>query len=52
VDNKIKNFNLGRIALKRDRLAGASQWYIREAREATSSLGVWNFFKWFFTEAL
>lgn len=52
VDSKIKNFNLGRIALKRDRLAGANQWYLREAREATTSLGVWNFFKWFFTSAL
>ena len=52
VDSKIKNFNLGRIALKRDRLAGANQWYLREAREATSSLGVWNFFKWVFTAAL
>jgi ABC-type transport system substrate-binding protein len=52
VDSKIKNFNLGRIALKRDRLAGANQWYLREAREATSNLGVWNFFKWFFTTAL
>jgi ABC-type transport system substrate-binding protein len=52
VDKKIQGFNLGRIALKRDRLTNLPSWYIRESRKATVDLGVWNFLKWFFTEAL
>ncbi len=52
VDRKVNGFNLGRIALKRDRLTNLSSWYLREQREATESLGIWNFLKWFFGEAL
>ena len=51
VDSKIKNFNLGHIALKRDRLANLSSWYLRESREPTSEFGIWTFAKWLFTEA-
>ncbi|MCF7845947.1 MAG: hypothetical protein K9L85_01790 [Candidatus Peribacteraceae bacterium] len=52
VDKKLKGFNLGRIALKRDRLANLPTWFIRESRETTGNFGVWNFLKWFFTEAI
>ncbi len=52
VDQKVQGFNLGRIALKRDRLANLSNWYLRERRAATADLGIWNFMKWFFSEAL
>ena len=52
MDKKMRGFNLGRIALKRDRLANLPNWYLRENRKATIDLGVWNFLKWFFTEAL
>ena len=51
-DKKVSGFNLGRIALKRDRLANLSHWFIRESRETTGNFGVWNFVKWFFTEAI
>ncbi|MCK5472078.1 hypothetical protein KAI54_02730 [Candidatus Gracilibacteria bacterium] len=52
IDRKVKNFNLGRIALKRDRLVNLPSWYLRESREATADLDIWNFLKWFFSEAL
>ncbi|MBU1089435.1 hypothetical protein KKF38_01415 [Patescibacteria group bacterium] len=52
VDRKVKGLNLGRIALKRDRLANSPSWYLHESREATADLDVWNFLKWFFNEAL
>ncbi len=52
VDRKVEGFNLGRIALKRDRLANLPSWYLRESREATSDLGAWSFLKWFLHEAL
>lgn len=52
VDKKIQGFNLGRIALKRDRLTNVPSWYLRESRKPTGDLGVWSFLKWFFTEAL
>jgi ABC-type transport system substrate-binding protein len=47
VDSKVKNFNLGRIALKRDRFANITDWYLREEREGTSNIGIFNFFSWF-----
>lgn len=47
IDKKIKNFNLGRIALKRDRLANLNSWYLREKREVQANTGVWSFLKWF-----
>ncbi|MFH0776043.1 MAG: ABC transporter substrate-binding protein [Patescibacteria group bacterium] len=52
VDKKVGGFNLGHIALKRDRLANLPSWYLREGRQATGGFGIWNFVKWFFTEAL
>ncbi|MFH0834001.1 MAG: ABC transporter substrate-binding protein [Patescibacteria group bacterium] len=51
IDKKIKGFNLGHIALKRDRLANLPSWYLREGREASGNFGIWNFVKWFFTDA-
>lgn len=50
IDNKVKNFNLGQIALKRDRLAGLANWYLSEQRVATKNLGFWNFVSWFWEE--
>ena len=46
VDQKIKNFNLGHIALKRDRLANVPAWYLRECRETKENIGIWSFIKW------
>ncbi len=51
-DKKIKNFNLGRIALRRDRLAGLSTWYFREERALRGEVGTWDFIKWFFSGQL
>lgn len=47
IDSRIKDFNLGRIALKRDRFANITDWYLREDRQATDSLGFFNFLSWF-----
>jgi len=52
IDKKIKNFNLGRIALKRDRLSNLPSWYVRESREIQSNIGIFAFLKWFWQEAL
>ncbi len=52
VDRKVKGFNMGQIALKRDRLTNLPSWYLREGRKATADLGVWSFVKWFFSDAL
>jgi len=51
VDSKINNFNLGHIALKRDRLANLSTWYLHESRKASTDFGIWSFTKWLFAEA-
>jgi len=52
IDKKIKNFNLGRIALKRDRLSNLASWYVRESREIQSNIGIFAFLAWFWHEAL
>jgi ABC-type transport system substrate-binding protein len=52
IDQQIKNFNLGRIALMRDRLAGANGWYLRESRELAPDAGVFTFLGWFFSGEL
>ncbi len=52
IDRKVKGFDLGRIALKRDRLANLPSWYLRETRKPLGEFGVLQFLKWFFTEAL
>ena len=48
VDRKVQGFNLGRIALRRDRLANLATWYLRESRQATSELSIWNFMQWLY----
>jgi len=50
VDRKVQGFNLGRIALRRDRLANLATWYLRESRQATSELSIWNFMQWLYRE--
>lgn len=52
VDKKVEGFNLGHIALKRDRLANLASWYLRESRQANANFNLLNFAKWFFSEAL
>lgn len=52
IDNKIQNFNLGQIALKRDRLAGLENWYFWEKRVATEKFRFGNFVNWFWQETL
>ncbi|MFH1375454.1 MAG: ABC transporter substrate-binding protein [Patescibacteria group bacterium] len=52
VDRKVQGFNLGRIALRRDRLANLATWYLRESRQATSKLGIWSFVQWLSREGL
>ncbi len=52
VDQKIQNFNLGRVALRRDRLAGLAGWYFREDRTLQPDTGIWTFTKWLFSGQL
>lgn len=46
IESGIRNFNLGQIALERDRLAGAAGWYLREDRVLNENVGVGTFFGW------
>ena len=46
VDKNIKNFDLGRIALKRDRLALSDTWYIRQERQVRAGTGAVTFLVW------
>lgn len=50
IDQKIKGFNLGHVALLRDRFANATGWYLREARALTPDTSAWTFVKWLVLE--
>lgn len=50
IDQKIQNFNLGRIALVRDRFANTANWHMRESRELKTDVNIWTFITWLFLE--
>lgn len=50
VDQKIAGFNLGRLALKHDRLANLPKWFVKENRELNPEVGFTTFLVWLWQE--